>query len=589
MSDASVTPPMRVHGWNIHFLAASSGFHFAGLFQPEGSDMITYRDVLGELRLCFDILGDEAQEDTQAGDWNPEPWSGLAFGFAGFVNLPPGAASPSPSPIVVTCRDLDQLVAAPPRGSSMEPGEYPIARFHLVRHRSCNLPATVPLASHLEAGCAQHIRRPIRRKNARYLPPKKPSPDPRFARLPLRKTMVARRGSQSPPKRSASGSVSPNKSSELSQQHPNEEEDIANMVVPPNMDILTDLARQTITGFRSSCLVAARQCAVTGKGRSWCISPAVGPALQACHIIPQQHYHLYPYPEDLDEDDDVEHSPRRLREAWQRTWSAENGILLLSHLHELFDARLFSIHPETLRIRAFVPYDVICDYHGFVARLPAIVDRNALRHHYNMCCIENMAAKMPLMEQVPGSDVDMTTSGTTSPFSSRANIPTISSPMMQEAPGQSHAGDDTQSAQRARGDPSKRTRPEQDDSRRLDKVHGEATPPSADDDLSPAGLHQCRSVLGLQRAQRKNKQDCAFIHEEQQDGLTLDEPGHEHKRKRRRTSFDLFEEPTCGDRSQSRRFGWPTSDSCITPSNCQLFLADVNWELRKSRSHIQLG
>lgn len=28
---------------------------------------------------------------------------------------------------------------------------------------------------------------------------------------------------------------------------------------------------------------------------------------------------------------------RRLREAWQRTWSAENGILLLSHLQELFD------------------------------------------------------------------------------------------------------------------------------------------------------------------------------------------------------------------------------------------------------------
>lgn len=126
---------------------------------------------------------------------------------------------------------------------------------------------------------------------------------------------------------------------------------------------------------------------------------------------------------------DSRYSTRRLREAWDRTWSAKNGILLLSHLHELFDARLFSIHPDTLRIRVFVPYDVISDYHGSIARLPSSVDRRALRHHYEMCCIENMAAEMPLAEQQPASEVGTRSgvSGTASPFDPGSNIPIISS------------------------------------------------------------------------------------------------------------------------------------------------------------------
>lgn len=79
---------------------------------------------------------------------------------------------------------------------------------------------------------------------------------------------------------------------------------------------------------------------------------------------------------------DGRHSARRLREAWYRTWSAKKSILLLGH--ELFDDGLFSIHPETLRIRVFVPFNVISDYHGSIARLPSSVDRRALCHHYEM-------------------------------------------------------------------------------------------------------------------------------------------------------------------------------------------------------------
>ncbi|KLP22620.1 uncharacterized protein LW94_12746 [Fusarium fujikuroi] len=105
----------------------------------------------------------------------------------------------------------------------------------------------------------------------------------------------------------------------------------------------------------------------------------------------------------------------------------------MSHIHEFFDARLFSIHPETLRIRAFVPYDAILDYHGRIANVPQDVDRAALAHHYEMFCIESMAANMPLPE------LTTLTSGTNSPFTARSDLPATPGP-------------DTS------GDPSKRTR-----------------------------------------------------------------------------------------------------------------------------------
>ncbi|KAH6605845.1 hypothetical protein Trco_004998 [Trichoderma cornu-damae] len=530
MSTASVTPPMRAHGWNVHFLATSSGSHFAGLFGLDGFNL-TYHDVLAEMRLCFDIPEDRFQGQgwTNAQDSDADPWDDLAFGFAGFVNLPPSEASahPAPSPAVVTCTNLNRLVTLPPAAPSTSPGERPIVRFHLVRHHSCNLPSTAPLASHLKDGCARHIPRPIRRRDARYLPPEKPLNNTLITPLPLRRRALARRSSQSPSRRSASGSTSPDKSPESSQLPSDEDEGFSNMMAPPDMDIAADVGRQTIAGFRSSCLVAAQQCAVSGKGRSWCVSPSVGPALQACHIIPQQHYHLYPDPESPN---DVGLSPRRLQEAWQRTWSAENGILLMSHLHELFDSRLFSIHPETLQIRAFVPYDAIYDYHGVTARVPSNVDRNALRHHYDMFCIENMAAKMPWIDQPSEFEIESATSCTTSPFQTRTNFPGISTP--RDTLEQSHPGDDARSTQHTRGDPFKRLRPATD------------------------GLKSERSAL-----------------DESDDSVC------EHKQKRRRISGHTCEEhPRDNDGNTGPG---PTYDSYITPPTSQLFLADVNWELRK--------
>lgn len=67
---------------------------------------------------------------------------------------------------------------------------------------------------------------------------------------------------------------------------------------------------------------------------------------------------------------------------------------LLSHLHKCFEARLVTIHPQTHRVRAFIDYDVLAEYNGRQAHLPAAldVDVHALQQQYDMCCIENMVA-----------------------------------------------------------------------------------------------------------------------------------------------------------------------------------------------------
>lgn len=194
------------------------------------------------------------------------------------------------------------------------------------------------------------------------------------------------------------------------------------------------------------------------------------PALQACHIIPQQHYHLYPdnrYQGLADDGDDVELSPERLKQAWTNTWSNRNAILLMSHLHELFDARLFYIHPDTHRIRAFVPYDVITKFNGQEADLPAIVDRKALRHHYEMSCIENMAAQMPLMSLDSPNISSKTTPGIKTPLSGRVDL------QMGNVVSRG-------------GDPSKRARPDQDTTTQQDGQKDDVQEPlSPDTDIEP--------------------------------------------------------------------------------------------------------
>lgn len=288
---------------------------------------------------------------------------------------------------------------------------------------------------------------PIRRHDPRYLPPKKASSNPLHTAYPLRKTARTRTGSTSPKKRSSSGSASPHKNGE------NDDEDPLSMVAPLEYNIPEATARATMVSFRQNCLTLAGRCAVTGMGRSWCLYPTFGPALQACHIVPQMQYHTYPDPQVDGVDGDATEvvSARKLQAAWKRTWSPKNGILLFSHLHELFDTRLFSIHPQTLRIRVFMPYDILLQYHGRIANIPRNTDRAALKHHYEMCCIENIAAEVPFEEAGVWESVASTSSVLT-PLDIRTRLPRVVDSRGEDQPSQTDANEQRE------GDPVKRAR-----------------------------------------------------------------------------------------------------------------------------------
>ncbi|RSL83476.1 hypothetical protein CEP52_016709 [Fusarium oligoseptatum] len=485
MSSAAVIPDMRARGWNVHILSGSTGFNFAGLYLHDGNDSIKWQHVLDELALCFDL---------------PCSWP-FAFAFGGYLN----ADADTPATTLICDADFDQFVPSPP--PSQSPEARAIMRYHLVHHKPCAINNSSPFADHLK-GLYQD---PLVEKDPRYLPPKKPSTDTRITRLPLRRTVKAQKPSQSPKRKS--GSVSPVR------DFLGDPSDDSAMTAPPDMPITPEKARKTMDIFRASCLTAAVQCAVSARGRSWCPAPSFGPALQACHIVPQQHYHVYPDPDGLSDlaDTDVFYSSSRLEEAWRNTWSADNGILLLCHLHDSFDQRLFSIHPDTLRIRAFVPYDVVLDYHGKKAQVPVNVDRGALRHHYEMCCIENMAAKAPLME------LSSIASGTVSPFAAGAEVPSLPSPRLHDTYG----GAASSVSQAAPGDPAKRRRPGQDDDVELET-------PSLVDDMSP----------------EESPRVC----------------------KRLRMSRDAVN----GGETPASYTG------CLTDENSVEFLADVNWGLKKA-------
>ncbi|KAG5988784.1 hypothetical protein E4U54_004536, partial [Claviceps lovelessii] len=215
------------------------------------------------------------------------------------------------------------------------------------------------------------------------------------------------------------------------------------------MHIDLDKAKEFASEFRASCLNQANRCAVSGEGKSWCSPLTIGPGIQACHIIPQKNYYLYPiFTGHVDNSESIHDSPRLLRKAWESTWSAKNGILLMKHLHDFFNARLFSIHPHTLRIRVFVPYDALLKYNGKKAELPLYVDRKALRHHYEMSCIENMAARIPDLYPTLSRASSISSPEVSSTKTTRTSLRTPSLPRTPTKIGASNTGD-----------PNKRLRP----------------------------------------------------------------------------------------------------------------------------------
>jgi hypothetical protein len=218
--------------------------------------------------------------------------------------------------------------------------------------------------------------RPPRRIDPRYLPIGKASDDPFIKTVPIRGKKRARTTSSSP-----SRSASPTKGSE----------EIGDDDGFPETIIPKEEAAQIITEFRQNVISAGNsRCAVTGKGRAWWAGDCIGPGVQAAHIVPQVHWNVYP---DKDQGVASLEDISVLRDAWTQTWHMSNGLLLAAHIHYSFDARILSIDPDTRRIRVFMPYDLVTEYHGKVAALPPKIDLHALRHHYDMCCVENLAAQ----------------------------------------------------------------------------------------------------------------------------------------------------------------------------------------------------
>ncbi|KAG5984551.1 hypothetical protein E4U55_004334 [Claviceps digitariae] len=392
MSTAAVTPQHRVSGWNIHLLCGPEGDRFAGVFHPPGSSSLTYRDVVDELRLCFDIPTNAGSRDEEIAS----PWHNIAFGYkvttySCLQSVEEDALSTSDTSLrMISGQYLDESISTPADDQFSDSERRTILCLHIIRHTECELDHTEPVFVHLQHGCAKHMSYPSLRRDERYLPPGKASTDPHVAQLPYRKTIRSARGSLIPSKRSDSSSESLTKDSETHSEV-GADQDVSNMIAPPAAEIPLDEARATMARFRTSCFIGGTRCAVSGKGRAWTTYPGVGPGIQACHIVPQQHYNVYPVPSSFGR---TLYNPHRLLEAWIRTWSAKNSLAMFSHFHDLFDKRLFSIHPVTLRIRVFVPYDVLLEHHGSTAQVSYLVDRKALQHHYEMYCIENMAAKM---------------------------------------------------------------------------------------------------------------------------------------------------------------------------------------------------
>ncbi|KAM3524762.1 hypothetical protein NHJ13051_004361 [Beauveria bassiana] len=458
---AAVTASMRAVGWNVLFTTGPDHDDefppsFAGIHQNPREPTATFADMRAELALCFDgsSLGNERNDndggnnDDGGNTARNKPWDGIAFALIETPE-PESENEQIEYPAWITDENIDTIVPGVP---SIDPVKARrTIKYHIVRHSNCLLPAGSSLKDHLRAKCAQHLPTPDRYRHPAYLPHNKTPTDSRLNIMPLRRQVKDR--SQSPPKRSASGRSSPEKPTY------DADGEYANMVAPANMDIDVDQARKVISEFGMACINRSTRCAITGGGEPWCPGQPIGPGIQAAHVVPQQHYHLYPISNtnasSSDADETMRFNPRLLQEAWRKTWSPHNGILLMVHMHHFFDARLISINPKTLKVRVFVPYEYLEPYHGRQATVPSHIDRRALRHHYDMCCIENMAAGYPDLD-APPSDAK---SQISTPGAGLANTSGGSTPLTGRTDLAMTPNSGRDLAQRpADGDPSKRQR-----------------------------------------------------------------------------------------------------------------------------------
>ncbi|KAI1132764.1 hypothetical protein F5Y10DRAFT_230734 [Nemania abortiva] len=340
---SGITGTQRRLGWNVVISVGSSN-PFGGFYQQDG--LVSVAEATRELNLCFVFEKPDSTNDWQSALLPMANATSMIF--------------------------LEETNNAPfPTPPASEAAEYTYV-FH---HTDCT---RTGVEHSPKDPCIRPAKHPHRRSDPRYLPIGR-SADHRVLRtVPLRGKKRTRNASTSTS--SPSRSLSPTKGGDESN-----DDEFPEAIIPQ------EEARPIINDFRQSILATGHTCcAISKKGRSWWNGGAsLGPTIQAAHIVPQIHWNVYP-----NDDQGVVSMEDNagLRDAWNKTWQLSNGLLLASNLHQCFDARLISIDPDTSLIRAFVPYDMIMDFHNTTAYIPKHIDRYALRHHYDMCCIENMSA-----------------------------------------------------------------------------------------------------------------------------------------------------------------------------------------------------
>lgn len=126
MSSAAVTLTMRTLGWNIELLATRGDILFAGTFQPDQNAFMTFRDIVDEMRLSFEIPNDGLHSTRCI---NANLWDDVAFGVADLIHIPEDQHN---IPTFVHSDNLDRPVPAVPKRAfhsipcSYPPGLHPV-------------------------------------------------------------------------------------------------------------------------------------------------------------------------------------------------------------------------------------------------------------------------------------------------------------------------------------------------------------------------------------------------------------------------------------------------------------------------------
>lgn len=134
---------MRTLGWNIELLATRGDILFAGTFQPNQNAFMTFRDIVDEMRLCFEIPHDE--RDSISWTSSANIWDDVAFEAVGLTNIPDDHPS---IPSFVHSENLDRPVPVLSQGTSQVPDDRPVVQYRVFIHRECTLSTDHPLDSH---------------------------------------------------------------------------------------------------------------------------------------------------------------------------------------------------------------------------------------------------------------------------------------------------------------------------------------------------------------------------------------------------------------------------------------------------------